>query len=527
MKRILFITFCLFMVNVSFGQLLNGNLSGSFESNNVYYFNDNAIGALQPENKIGSNNYMKLDYRNGNFAAGIQYEAYLGPLIGFDPLLEGNEFVFKYVQFTNDLLNVTVGNFYDQFGSGLIFRSYEERGIGLNTAMDGVKVEFTPLNYLRFKAIWGKQRKYLKNGDGTVRGFDGEASLLPLFGINESSSNIQLGGSWISRYQDYTGTVEDYPKTVEAYAARMNIESGAFSLYSEFVEKDVEPTMGNSNSQEIGNALLISPSFIGKNIGINVNFRCIKNMEFRSEREAINQALLLNYLPALTRQHKYALANLHPYGAMAKGEIGGQIDLFYRLKKNSFLGGKYGTKISANFSYYKNLDVQGSGYQKFLSVGDKILFQDFNIEIEKKFSKKFKTVFTYFNMQYNKDAIISGGDYIINSDIAVVDLQYKFSYKSSIRAEVQHLWTEQDDKNWIYGLLEYSLAPHWSIFASEMYNYGETKKHYVNAGFSYARGVTRFLLSGGRHKEGLECVGGVCNMVEAYTGVSLSITTSF
>jgi hypothetical protein len=527
MKRFLILSICLFSINLSYAQILNGDLTGSFESKNIYYFSDNPINAQQPDNIIGSNNYLKLDYRKGNFSAGVQYEAYLAPIVGFDPLLEGNDFVFKYIQFTNNYLNITVGNFYEQFGSGLIFRSYEERAIGLNTAMDGVKILFSPIEYLRIKAIWGKQREYLDNGDGTVRGLDGEISLLPLLGNNESFSSILLGASWINRYQKYTGIVEDYPTSIESYAARLQVDLGIFSLYSEFVEKDKEPTLGNQNSNEIGNALLISPSLVGKNVGLNINFRCIKNMEFRSEREAINQILLLNYIPALTRQHKYALAMIHPYGAQSIGEIGGQIDLFYNLKKGSFLGGKYGTKVSTNFSYYKNLESKNAEYQKFLSFGEKKLFQDFNIEIEKKLSKKVKTVFSYFNIEYNKEAIVSDGDELLKSHVAVLDLQYKFNPKSSIRTELQHLWTKQDDKNWIFGLVEYSLAPKWSIFVSEMYNYGVTNKHYMNAGISYSKKVTRLMISGGRHKEGLECVGGVCNRVKAYTGIFVSLSTSF
>lgn len=527
MKRILLVLIIFAGIKTTFGQILNGDLTGSLESNSIYYFNDAAISAQQPENVIGSNNYFKLDYRKGSFSAGIQYEAYLAPLLGFNPLLEGNEFVFKYIQFQNNSLNITVGNFYEQFGSGLIFRSHEERALGLNTAMDGVKLHFTPTNYLKIKAIWGKQRKYLKNGDGTVRGIDGEISILPLFGNTESLSNIILGGSWINRYQTYTGIVEDYPTTVESYAARLQLDNGFFNLYAEYVEKDKEPTLANFNSDEIGNALLIAPSFVGKNIGINFNFRCIKNMEFRSEREAIDQTLLLNYLPSLTKQHKYDLANLHPYGAQSLGEIGGQIDIIYRMNKGSVLGGKYGTNVSANFSYYKNLAQRNTQYQKFLSFGDKKLFQDFSLEIEKKLSKKVKTIFSYFNTQYNEGAIKLGGNYIITSHAVVADLKYKFNPKNTLRAEFQHLWTKQDDKNWVHGLIEYSVAPRWSFFISDMYNYGLTNKHYVNAGLSFSRNVTRITVSGGRNKEGLKCIGGMCKLVPAYTGVFVSLTTSF
>ena len=36
-------------------------------------------------------------------------------------------------------IDVTIGNFYDQFGSGLVFRSYEERNLGIDNAMDGFR----------------------------------------------------------------------------------------------------------------------------------------------------------------------------------------------------------------------------------------------------------------------------------------------------------------------------------------------------------------------------------------------------
>ena len=51
-----------------------GQLSGSFESNSIYYQDDSGLGAAgtAPDDRFGSNNYMKLDYMNGRFSAGLQ-----------------------------------------------------------------------------------------------------------------------------------------------------------------------------------------------------------------------------------------------------------------------------------------------------------------------------------------------------------------------------------------------------------------------------------------------------------------------
>ena len=47
-----------------------GQLSGSFESNSIYYQDDSGLGAAgtAPDDRFGSNNYMKLDYMNGRFS---------------------------------------------------------------------------------------------------------------------------------------------------------------------------------------------------------------------------------------------------------------------------------------------------------------------------------------------------------------------------------------------------------------------------------------------------------------------------
>ena len=57
-----------------------GQISASLESNSVYYINDETIGEA-PEDKFGTNNYLKLDYTLGRFSAGVQVEAYTGIVV--------------------------------------------------------------------------------------------------------------------------------------------------------------------------------------------------------------------------------------------------------------------------------------------------------------------------------------------------------------------------------------------------------------------------------------------------------------
>ena len=72
-------------------QIGSGQVSGSFESTSIYYLNDKKLGDA-PEDQFGSNNYMKVDYANGRFSAGIQANAFLPVLQGYDDLAGGYKF---------------------------------------------------------------------------------------------------------------------------------------------------------------------------------------------------------------------------------------------------------------------------------------------------------------------------------------------------------------------------------------------------------------------------------------------------
>ena len=103
----------------------------------------------------------------------------------------------------------------------------------------------------------------------------------------------------------------------------------------------------------------------------------------------MNSIAMINYIPALlTKQDDYLLTNIYVYQAQPQisfqdvslikvGEIGGQLDLFYQIKKASFLGGKYGTKIAFNYSYWAGLkgdfDLANFDYRTdFLGFGRSI-----------------------------------------------------------------------------------------------------------------------------------------------------------
>ena len=289
-------------------------------------------------------------------------------------------------------------------------------------------------------------------------------------------------------------------------------------------------------------------------------------MRFFSERSFLNlnnnptTQLSMNYLPALTKQHDYTLANIYVYQAQAglvienygtplikSGEIGESIDVFYNIKKGTLFGGKYGTKLSANWAYWANLttsysDPSGSLYftgddltyeTELLNFNDK-LYSEINAEIRKKWSPKLKSIFTYINLNYNKGFLESkGADDFVNAWIGIAESTYKFQGGKSVRLELQHLSTNDDARNWAGGTIEYFFNSKFGVYLNDSYNYEEskitenTKIHFFNLGGSYTKGATRVGINYGRQRGGLLCVGGVCRPVSKNAGLTLNLVATF
>lgn len=508
-----------------------GFLKGSFESINQIYRKDTGTNAIVPQDKVGSNNFLKLDYTYRNFSAGIQFESYLPAIVGYPGNMDGSKLVNKYFRYNTEKLAVTVGDFYEQFGSGLVFRAFENRQIGINNAVQGVNVHFNPAPFIQTKIVYGKQRRFFDYSDGVVRGADVQLNWSKISG-KPSNSDFSTAFSYVSRYDPYTGANPAIEPTVDAFSARANFSSGNFFLEAEHVSKGSDAHLANQYYTMKGKALLINTGYSFKNLGINLNFRRIENMDYRTDRNAVQAEYLVNFIPAITKQHHYNLSNIYVYNAQALAEIGGQANIDINFPKKSAIGGKYGANLSLNFSQYNNLDITSSnadGFKsKFLSFGKEKYFRDISATFKKRWSQPLTTTFEVQHVYYNK-SVIEGGLYDdIESLILTADVLYKMAKKQSLRVELQHLSTQQDNKNWAALLAEYGYAPNWTFFVQDLYNYGGSRKlHYYNAGFSYNYGAHRLLVSYGRQRAGLICTGGVCRMVPAYTGLNLTLTSSF
>ncbi|NNC86424.1 MAG: hypothetical protein HKN75_10110 [Bacteroidia bacterium] len=543
LKTVAFLAVTLFFFSPfqSNAQLIkNAAVHGNFQLDAQYYIEDSSINAPDVPEKMLMNGFANIIFTSDNFEAGVRYESYENALLGFDPRYEGSGIPFRYATYTSDELTVTVGNFYEQFGNGLIFRSYEERTLGVDNAVDGVRIKYIPIRGLNLKTFIGKQRSFFDKGPGIVRGADATLNITDVFNKSESpKSNLSVGIGVVSKYQDDQDPIYNLPENVLAFSPRLNYSIGNISLSAEYAHKYNDPSTINELIYKNGDALLLSATYTKKGIGFVVSAKRMDNMDFRSDRTAQGNNLNINYLPALTKIKTYRLSTLYPYATQPNGEMGLQSEFFYKIKRGTPLGGKYGTKVSFNFTSIHNIDTTWNvpndtmGYESdFFALGDEKYYQDFSVEVEKKFSMKSKLITEVLYFVYDKDVIQGlSGFGKIHSNIVTLDFEYKFNNKHSLRTELQHLYTEQDMQSWAFVLAEWSISPNWFISAFDEYNYGndieDDRIHYLNTAVAYVKKANRISLGYGKQREGLLCVGGICRNVPASNGFTLSVSSSF
>jgi hypothetical protein len=580
MKKIISFTF-LFSALFSFAQNADSTKTklkvyGSFERNGQWYTNDKNRGIHQDTVPLRANNYFNVNFNYKKFTFGTQIESYMNEaLLNFNPKYKGTNFATYYANYKTKKIDITLGHYYVQFGSGLALRTWEDRSLGINNALRGAKVVYSPIDEISFTALYGKARSGFDVANGDVFGLNTDVNVSQL--LNLEAFDFKYGFSAVSRYEKLPVAVQNFSAFTNLFSNRFELAYKNYYVNTEYVFKSrdaiIKQNILDTNFAKEGSALLVNFGYSKKGIGFDANLRRVENMQLLAQRNLDNYPTLsstslnyndkiLNFVPSLTKQHHSNLANIYVYQAQFQvvmdestqvnkfGEIGGEFDFFYDFKKGSALGGKYGTKINLNVSSWYNLKakfryINNAGeniqnYQAELFNANEKYFSDYNIEITKKVSKNFKTAFTYINQYYNNKQIQGiFKEYVVNSHTIFSESTYQLSDTKSITFGLEHMWADNDRKNWAAGTIEYNQNEHWSIFAMDMYNYGFDHKtltisetdlfdiHFYNLGTAYKKGSTRVALNYGRQRGGLVCAGGVCRFVPPSTGLGLQITTSF
>lgn len=525
-------------------------LHGSVQSDVLIPEEDEKIGTGTYSDWGLTNTYADLNLMSKYVDAGARLEFTEFPLPGFEPDFKGWGVPHIYVKGKLKGGDITAGDFYDQFGSGFVFRTYEERSLGIDNSLRGARVNVTGLKGVSFKVLGGLQRRYWDwSKDSWVGGADLELNL-EQYSARMRDKNItwMVGGSYVLKHEKDEDIVVpgtnyrlNLPEMVSAFDVRSRFQKGDYSLLAEYAWKSQDPSFDNGYIYHRGNALMLSGSYSRRGMSALLQVKRSEDMAYRSQRSMNGNSVFINNMPAFAYQHTYALAALYPYATQAAGgEWAFQGEVGYNFVRRTPLGGKYGTKLKVNFSHVRSLDKEDvdaavgtslygtKGYKsKFFKVGGETYYQDINVQMEKKLTKAFKLNLMYMNQRFNDAVIRQEDNGMIKSHIAVAEGKYQFNNKLTLRAEAQYLATKQDEGDWTYGLLELSVLPYFMFTVSDMWNNGESNVHYYMGSVTFNYKAHRLMAGYGRTRAGYNCSGGVCRYVPATRGFQMSYNFNF
>ena len=466
------------------------------------------------------------------------------PLPGYDadPSFKGHGISHVHVGATFDWGKITLGDVYGQFGSGLVLRLYEDRALGVDNALRGGKIEVTPYRGIYITALGGKQRRNWNCYDDKAWGWNykqdavlganlelGLQEWIPQ--LQDAGANLTIGGSYVSKYQKmdtipYIDLEEmqmymyNLPQWVGAGSVRAQLQMKGWNAMVEYAYKANDPSILNNYSYKHGEALLMSLSYSQKGLAILAQAKRSENMSLRSDRQANLMAGTINHMPPFATQHTYMLASLYPYGTeKTANEWAFQGEIRYTWKRGTKMGGRYGTTLKLNASHIRGTTDTWFGMTK------EPYYTDINLELNKKITKEWYIGAMAMYQTYNKHVVEGHGD-IVRSGIGVVEAKYALNKKVQMRAELQYLYTKQDEGQWVAALYEISLWRQLVLSGQWMYNIGyayeATNEHFYTVAATYTHGAHRVMAGYTKTREGFNCSGGVCRYVPKQQGITLT-----
>lgn len=548
---------CLF---VSFAQETDekkdkGEFSGNFQNTNQFYVNDPQIGTntTQYKRELSSTDaWLFLSYKLKGFKFNLRYDVFNNtPLFNPSEAYTKSGIGIWSVSKDIDKLNITVGYFYDQFGTGMVFRAYEDRNLGLDFAVNGARIIYTPTENTQIKAFTGLQKFRFDLRPEVIKGINAEHRIE----INENL-NTQLGASVVNRTIDQStmnnivGGINNY-ELENRFIPKYNVYVGniyntlsykKFTLYTEYCQKTKEAIFNpliNRMELKDGRVYYTSLSYSTKGLGINGQYKRIESFSLRtSPLENLNLGMIA-YLPSLTRQNTYRL--LARYNAVVQ-ELGeNALGLEFTIKPQGEFFKKHQTTININTSVVtgkNDFDLTRLNPVNF-SDDTARYFREHYIDVSHKFTKKLKAMLGFQYINYNQQLFEqqSAQYKYVTAKTYFGEITYKLTPTRSLRVEAQYLDTKQDLGSFINGTIELNIAPHYSFSIGDMVNVNRVIRntqasssdlvHYWNVFGSYTYKTTR--ITGGYLKqvEGVNCTGGVCRVEPAFSGVRLTLQTNF
>ncbi|MCP9762263.1 DUF6029 family protein [Lacihabitans soyangensis] len=473
---------------------------GNLRSSHILY--NQSLNPFVYYPNVSNQSYADIYLQKNKITAGIRLESYLEPQVGMPDEMKGWGLASKFVKYKHKRVELGLGNHYEQFGTGLIFKTQEQRAIGMDNSLDGFWGNFI-LGKIIVKSLTGKQRVGFKHANGWVSGLDVELR------DQVNNSLFFVGLSNVLKTEKNEVSALAAKELVYATALRTGIQGEKLSVNLEYASKSVEfeEMIGNSNNR--GSAIVGIFDWSNSKNALVLHLKRTENMDFRSERGTRLNTAVINFIPNFTKLNTYRLLTLYPYASQVMAEIGGQLDWTYFTEN--------GVELNANFSLYQ---------QPKLLENPMPLYREIGLEYAKDLNENSKLRLLANYAHFNKGIVLGGFPEIVKYQAIVLDITHKINKNLSLNTQAQHLYTRQDKGSWALALVDLRIKSKWSVFVTDEVNYSQNE-HYYQVGSNFNLGSKTLGISYGKVREGLFCVGGVCQIIPEYEGLSVNFGINF
>lgn len=526
-----------------------GTFSGSLELNSNFFIRDSTTSdttsnlSIPPQTAnefFGGEAWLNMNYNYKGFDFGLRFDAfYNSNLENTQRSYTAQGIGYWHIRKKIHNLDITAGHFYDQIGSGIIYRSYEIRPLFIDNALIGLRLGYDLIDKeagsLTVKGFMGRHKKPFEDDktqiisgafrpvvkglsfDGYWGSESGKVSFAPGAGIvsrtlDEGTMNLIVGAVTL------LDSIDAFVPKYNVYATTLynTLSVGNFTLYGEGAYKTKEAVFNpvlDSLVYKDGNVLYGSVAYSQKGFGATLEAKRTENFSVKSDPindNLLNQEGTMNFLPPMTRVNTYRLTSRFNAPTQEFGELALQADIRYSPKK------------TLTFNLFGSLinDLESTP-----------LFRELHFNVSYRKPKQYSVKGGLQYLEYNQDRYEGKTGVMVHAVTPYVDFLYKFDKKKSLRAEVQYLYSKEDLGQWAFGLLEFSVAPNWIITASDMVNVKPKKSdevvHYPRLAVVYNNKSNRFSLAFVRQVAGVVCSGGICRPEPAFTGVKFGLTSTF
>lgn len=505
-----------------------GNLSGDLMLNANFFQRDTAIKAsdnqLYDDLLSGGEGWLALRYSNYGFNGFLRLDVFNNSNLK-SPTLAMSGFGIGAWSISKDFkgLTITGGHIYDQIGSGILFRAYEDRGLLIDNALAGIHLKYKLDEHITLKGFTGQSKNVFERWQPVIKGFNAEGD----YALSENV-HINPGVGALNRTLDnasFSGVLNNvlslpeeeqfYPKfNTYAFTGYNTLSAGDVTWYIEGAYKTKE-AINDYNGRlqnKAGNIVFSTLSYARKGVAVNLTGKRTDNFVMRTSPNETLLNGMVNWQPIV--------AQIRPQRLIARYMPASQ-DLSELALNGNVL-------ISPNENYDFNLS-----YTHINTLDDIKLYREAYFEANIRSVKDFLIDVGVHVMEYNQEFYqFKPGVPLVKAFTPFTEVTYMINSKSSLRVQAQYMHTKQDFGSWAFLSLEYAIAPKWSFALSDMYNVspaheGDKSKHYYNVFVSHTQGAHRFSLAYVKQVEGINCTGGVCRYEPAFSGLRFSVTSSF